>query len=155
MIRRVRYTADIRAWLAGSDHYLGYTPPGCVLAFGYWEHPAQPIKGLILLGRPSARALPQDGSWLEITRLYLEPGAPYGTASELIRYAIRIAFQLGTRTVISYHDRTRHSGCIYRKAGMRKDGVTEGRIRAGGRTGASVATGATSKRRWRIDNVHV
>src|SRR5207247_462034 len=81
-------------------------------------------QGLLLVGRPTAPKLPQDGSWGEITRLWLEPGLPHGTASAVIRFAIGLCRERGMSRLISYHDRTRHSGCIYRKAGMRKDGIT-------------------------------
>jgi hypothetical protein len=106
------------------------------------------------VGRPVARMLPQDGTWGEITRFVLLPGLPYGTASEVLRFAVLLArTRRCPSVIIAYHDRTRHTGCIYRKAGFRKDGVS-------GRKGGSWATrdrpksGAyegTPKRSWRID----
>jgi hypothetical protein len=155
------YTAQIRAWLDAGGHYLANAPPGAILcvtvrrlAPGLWQPtPAGELVGVCLVGRPVARALPQDGSWGEVTRLYLLPGLPHGTASATIRYAAWSAAAQGLRVLISYHDRTRHSGCIYRKAGFRRDGTTTppalGWGSRAGRTSADYAP--TPKRRWRID----
>jgi len=56
--------------------------------------------------------------------------------------------------LIAYHDRTRHTGCIYKKAGFRKDGTSlyTGQLGWGSREGRQSATNpATPKRRWRLD----
>lgn len=118
--------------------------------------------GLAVIGRPVARMLPQDGSVGELLRFVLEPGLPRWTAS----YVLRVAVETFARWVsprrrmadamITYHDRSRHSGCIYRKAGFRKNGTT----RAGTRRGSwgtrpdreqAVSSEEPNKRRWRID----
>jgi len=157
-----RYTAPLRRYLARSDHYLKNAPPGCLLCLTVMD--GWTVRGILLIGRPTARALPQDGTWGEVTRLYLEPGLPHGTASELLRASFDVCRARGIRTVISYHDRTRHTGCIYRKAGMRKWGTVthmgqhwESREREEeglfgpvvGRKSGELE--ATPKRRWRID----
>jgi hypothetical protein len=162
-LTRVSYTADLRDWLQGQPHYLENAPPGCIFAVGVWRgapglfeghtQPVGPIQGLCLVSRPVARRLPQDGSVGEITRLYLRPGLPHGTASEVLRYAASVARQRGMGSLISYHDRSRHSGCIYRKAGFRKWGTV--RERPGewgsrpGRTSSDTPPGP--KRRWLLE----
>jgi hypothetical protein len=154
------YSGEHRAMLLHS-HYLANPPPGCMFAIAARpESPgiggpvgAGPLLGVCLVGRPVARMLPQDGSVGEVTRLVLSPGLPYATASAVLRRAAEVGTARGMSALISYHDRTRHTGCIYRKAGFKKDGVTKpsgkgwaSRNRASGRAGV----GATSKRRWRL-----
>ena len=155
------YTDDIRDWLGRTDHYLDNPPIGCLYAVGvrlmvpglFGSVAAGPLVGLCLVGRPTARMLPQDGSVGEVTRLWLSPGLPHGTASACLRYAADVARSRGMVALISYHDRTRHTGCIYRKAGFRKDGTT--RPSATGWASrdrpASASAGSTPKRRWRLD----
>ena len=162
-IGRVSYDEDTERWLGRSGHYLQNPPPGCLFAIGVRQCepmlfddlpvPTGPLLGLCLLGRPIARLLPQDGTWAEITRMVLAPGLPHGTASSVLCVAFDEAWRRGVKTVISYHDRTRHTGCIYRKAGMRKDGTTKPSKKGWGSRDRpnSDAVGATSKRRWRID----
>ena len=166
-LERVSYTASLRQWVDRvGQHYLDNAPPGCLLAVGVWAaapgllpgctQPCGPIRGLCVVGRPVARQLPQDGSWGEVTRMVLLPGLPHGTASEVLRFAAAAARARGMVALIAYHDRTRHTGCIYRKAGFRKDGTTQPREGAAGwssRPGReqSAAAGQTPKRRWRLD----
>ena len=109
------------------------------------------LAGICLLGRPIARMLPQDGTWAEITRMYLIPGLPKGVASDMLKFAFNRARDRGTHTVISYHDRTRHSGCIYRKAGMRKDGIVDTKGKGWNSRKGRAETQRTPKRRWKID----
>jgi hypothetical protein len=156
------YDDDAKRWLGASGHYLQNPPPGalfCVVArqcapdlFGV-ERPSGARVGMCLVGRPVARMLPQDGTWGEVTRLVLVDGLPHGTASALLRFVFDAARRRGLSTVISYHDRSRHTGCIYRKAGMRKDGATTptGKGWASRHRPMSGDVGKTSKRRWRID----
>ncbi len=155
------YDDDAKRWLGRSGHYLDNPPPGCILCVVVRDGGGRdlfgdvaasgPRLGLCLIGRPIARALPQDGSWGEITRFVLADGLPYATASSVLLRAIE---QLRARrimtTLIAYHDRTRHTGCIYRKAGFRKDGVTAAKSHAwGSRPGRkSSELPGTPKRRW-------
>lgn len=87
--------------------------------------------------------------------MVLVEGLPHGTASMVLRRAAEIARARGMVTLIAYHDRTRHTGCIYRKAGFRKDGVSQHSARSSGwgnRSGRkSGALANTPKRRWRLD----
>lgn len=156
------YCDEHRAMLRDS-HYRKAPPPGCLFAvacrpLGAWLFGPEPVGrllGVALVGRPIARLLPQDGSVGEVVRLVLV-GAPYGTASRLLAYVADIARARGMKRIIAYHDRTRHTGCIYRKAGFRKDGAYEGRKSANGwdyRPGreSGMAAQDTPKRRWSLD----
>ena len=156
------YDRYAKFWLAQSGHYLDNPPPGCLFAiavrdgvpglFGE-EVGTGPLRGLCLIGRPVARMLPQDGSIGEVTRMVLLPGLPYGTCSTVLRRAAEVATARGMTALIAYHDRTRHTGCIYKKAGFKRDGVTEAR-EAGWATRENRVSAnyeATSKRRWRLN----
>lgn len=162
-IGRISYTAELREWLdRKGKHYLQNAPPGCLFAIGVRERAVGlfgipvgvgPLLGLCLVGRPIARALPQDGREVaEITRMVLVPGLPYGTASEVLRVAAEVARSRGVRSLIAYHDRTRHTGCIYRKAGFRRDGATVAKPRGWGSRARrrSADYDAAPKRRWRL-----
>ena len=156
---RESYCDEHRAMLRES-HYLAAPPPGCLFAVAVRElqpglfgpTPIGPLTGVLLVGRPIARMLPQDGSVGELIRVVLK-GCPYGTASKAIAHTAGVARARGMSAIIAYHDRSRHTGCIYRKAGFRKDGAStppQGKgwaSRSGRRTDAQ----GTSKRRWRLD----
>lgn len=81
MIKIASYTRKLKMWLQAQDHYLGNAPAGCLFCCVVEE--GLDLQGIILVGRPTARMLPQDGSWGEITRLWLRPGLKYGMASEV------------------------------------------------------------------------
>lgn len=164
-----KYDLHAREWLAKSGHYLDAPPPGAIMTAAiermvpglFGPVPGGDIVGLALLGRPVARNLPQDGSVGELTRFVLDPSLPKGTASHFLRVAFECWFQRdGAVAAITYHDRTRHTGCIYKKAGMRKDGVTRAGTRRGtwsSRPGREQAASSEepSKRRWRIARADV
>ena len=58
-------------------------------------------------------------------------------------------------SLISYHRRDKHSGCIYRKAGFKKWGIVKPPQGAGWgsreRAESTTREQAHSKRRWRLD----
>src|SRR5690606_14359026 len=68
----VPYDAEARGYLDRSDHYLDNSPPGALYAVGVRRSGLSliasvdvgegPLLGLCVVGRPVARALPQDGS---------------------------------------------------------------------------------------------
>ena len=160
----VSYDNEAKRWLGRTDHYLGNPPPGCLFAvgvralgpglFGPTDVPVGPLLGLCLVSRPVARMLPQDGSVGEVTRLWLAPSLPYGSASRVLLHAADVARSRGMVALISYHDRSRHTGCIYRKAGFRKDWTTTPSGNGWGsrkRSESAVKAGTTSKRRWRLN----
>ena len=163
VFKPISYTDNVKKWLGESGHYLNNPPPGCLYAVGvYAGEPglfgelvaAGPLLGLCLVSRPVARMLPQDGSIGEITRFVLLPGLPYGTASRVLRYAAEVARTRGMEALISYHDRTKHTGTIYKKAGFKKDGVTTPPKGSGwasrNRSESATSNQFTSKRRWRL-----
>ena len=157
------YDDGVKAWLAKSGHYLDNPPPGALFAiavrpmihglFGLVPSDTK-LVGLGIVGRPIARKRKQDGSWGELTRFVLVPGLPKGTASRVLRVVIHTFFERpGATDLISFHDRTRHTGCIYKKAGFKKDGaVTSPANGWASRPGRekSAAAAAPKKRRWRI-----
>ncbi len=157
----ISYTHAVRDLLQSKNHYLGNAPPGCLYAVGVAEpQPGlftgpQPGRrtGICLVSRPVARSLSQDGPMGEVTRLWLEPGLPHGTASAVLRYAAELGRARGLSCLISYHDRTRHSGCIYRKAGFKKWGTVSPRVTgwASRAARASADYERTPKRRWRLE----
>ena len=152
------YTHSMRTWLQATDHYLGNAPPGAMFAVAvrtlcsglFGAVPAGELLGVVLVGRPIARMLPQDGTVGQILRMWLAPGLPHGTASEALRFTIWSAAARGIRRLITYHDRSVHTGCCYRKAGFRRAGVTRpsptGWASRSGRR--SHDAGSTSKRCW-------
>lgn len=161
-IGRVPYNGAAVAYLAASDHYLQNPPPGALYAIGvkrigsglFAEYPVGggALVGLCVVGRPVARMLAQDGSVGEITRMHLQAGLPHGLASEVLREAADEGERRGMDSLIAYHDRTRHSGCIYRKAGFRRDGGHIARVGGWGNRPnreQSAVAGETPKRRWR------
>jgi len=119
--------------------------------------PSGRIIGMVVVGRPIARMLPQDGTVGEILRFVLDRPMPHHTASHVLRVTAELfAKRPRADHLISYHDRSLHTGCIYKKAGFRKDGVS----RAGTRRGSwgtrpnreqAMSSEETSKRRWRLD----
>lgn len=158
------YTDALRSWLDAGDHYLHNAPPGALfavvvrdLAPGLFGPTASgELRGAVVIGRPIARMLPQDGSVGEVTRMWLQPGLPKGTASAALTFAAGVAAGRGMKALIAYHDRTRHTGCVYRKAGFRKNGTTDQRCPGTWATRtrpASADVGSTPKRRWRLDLV--
>lgn len=159
------YNDAAKLWLKRSGHYLNAPPPGAFVAVRLAELerglfdlvPAPGFLGLAVIGRPVARMLPQKGEWGELLRFVLAPELPKGTASRLLRVAtLRFFVRPYARKLISYHDRTKHTGCIYKKAGFKKDGTT----RTGGRRGSwdtrpgrdqGASSEAEPKRRWAIE----
>ena len=158
----ISYDASAKAFLAASGHYLKNTPPGALFAIGLFASApglfgdpvaTGPLLGLCLVGRPTCRHHPQGGGVGEITRMVLAPRLPHGAASLVLRRAAEVAKRRGMSSLIAYHDRTRHTGCIYRKAGFSKDGVTRPRAGTWGSRPMrkSAELDNAPKRRWRMD----
>lgn len=166
-VGEVSYTDAVKKWIrVTAKHYLGKPPPGCFFAIAlrpmigglFGDVPSDvTLFGAAVVGRPAARNLPQDGSWGELTRFALDDtqGLPKGVASRVLEVTMQhFAKRAGAKEFISYHDRSRHSGCIYKKAGMKKDGTTRKGTRRGtwksrpGREQAA-ASEVENKRRWR------
>ena len=157
------YGAEAKRFVRSSGHYLGKEDPGGYFAVcGRVDRPSDllpdtrvsgAIAAIAVFGRPKARRLPQDGSWIENTRTAILDGPPKGTASELLRRGWAEAAKRGAVKGLAYHARAKHTGCCYRKAGMHKAGTVNppahGWSSRKGRTSAE-QTGEP-KRRWLID----
>lgn len=66
---------------------------------------------------PTARHLPSDGSWLELSRWVLTPAGGRNAGSRMHRAAVRIIRQRSPEvtTLVSYSDRSAgHTGSLYR-----------------------------------------
>jgi hypothetical protein len=77
---------------------------------------------------PAARALPQDGTWLELRRYAIAPDAPKNTGSRGLRVMeLLIRRQLpAVRRLCSSQDTEAHTGCIYRAAGWKPARLSDG-----------------------------
>lgn len=163
--RNRSYDDATKAWLAKSGHYLDAPPPGALMVVSletltqglFGPVPSGHLRGLAVLGRPISRNLPQDSTWAELTRFVLAKDLPRETASHFLRVAVELwCGRQRSEAMISYHDRSRHSGCIYKKSGFRRNGVTRPGTRRGtwgSRPGREqgASSEAASKRRWKID----
>lgn len=159
------YDEPAKRWLDRSDHYLQNASTGAFFAVavrplidglfpGIKVPDETTLLGLCVVGRPVSPKLPQDGTWGEVTRMFLVPGLPYGLASEVLRMAMHAMRERpGAKRLIAYHDRSRHTGCIYRKAGFRRNGTSDGPEGGwGSRPGRkSAGLPKTKKRRWAVE----
>lgn len=84
-----------------------------------------PIVGVVIVGRPVARAL-QDGWTSEINRLCVRPGAPKGACSFLYGRAWRVWQQMGGRRMLTY-TLADETGASLRGAGWKVIGENRGR----------------------------
>jgi hypothetical protein len=67
--------------------------------------------------RPTSRRLPADGSWLELSRWCLTPGAGDNAGSRMHKYAVRLIRDAmpNVTTLVSYSDPSQgHTGALYR-----------------------------------------
>lgn len=92
--------------ILAARHYLGPARRGFA-----WldEH------GVLVLAKPTSRALPSDGTWLELTRWCLR-GQPNDGSTQWAAVRARIlAEHPAVTTVVSYSDPSAgHSGALYR-----------------------------------------
>lgn len=85
-------------------HYLGPATRGRAYEDEY---------GVIVLGKPTSRRLPQDGSWLELSRWCLF-GIKNGGSRQWAR-VVRLLKREAVTTVVSYSDPSvGHTGALYR-----------------------------------------
>lgn len=65
--------------------------------------------------RPTSRNLPNDGSWLELSRWCLTPEAGANAGSRCHRASVPLLRDLGALTLVSYSDPSAgHTGALYR-----------------------------------------
>lgn len=92
-------------------HYLGATGRGFAWSDEF---------GVLVLAKPTARRLPQDGTWLELVRWCLE-GVKNGGSQQWSRVAkmLRADYPAVT-TVVSYSDPSvGHTGALYKACNWR------------------------------------
>lgn len=87
-------------------HYLGSTGRGFAWSDEF---------GVLVLAKPTARRLPQDGTWLELVRWCLE-GIPNGGSQQWARVTRCLrAEEPAVTTVVSYSDPSvGHTGALYK-----------------------------------------
>jgi hypothetical protein len=100
-------TASVAPTLA-EHHYLGAAAGGRGLAWRD-EH------GIIVIATPTAKALPSD--WAEVTRWCLD-GTPNAGSRQWAAFVRWARGHLPASTIVSYSDRSRHSGALYRACGF-------------------------------------
>jgi hypothetical protein len=88
-------------------HYLGPTKRGTA-----W----QDVYGVIVLAKPTGRHLPQDGTWLELTRWCIFDRVPNAGSRQWAVVRKEVLRNLsGVTTVVSYSDPSvGHTGALYR-----------------------------------------
>lgn len=92
-------------------HYLGAARRGWAWSDEY---------GVMVLAKPTSRRLPSDGTWLELTRWCLVPGANNGSRqwARVRRYIAQT--QTEVTTIVSYSDPSAgHTGALYRACNWR------------------------------------
>lgn len=103
--------------LLAQDHYLG-TVSGARVCFAGWVDDT--LVACQAYRWPTARMLPSDGSWLELSRWCLTPNAGKNAGSRMMRWAkgeIRKTFPAVT-TLVSYSDPVHgHTGALYKASG--------------------------------------
>lgn len=148
-------TAVEVAPLLARNHYLG---PLNAAKHGFAGWVDDRLVACQLWRHPTARMLPSDGSFLELSRWCLTPEAGENAGSRMMGWARR-QLRRHARFGVSYSDLTKHTGSLYRASGWEPwpthhaerfmtNGVGypsgHGRWSPGGPT-------ETPKMRWRIE----
>jgi hypothetical protein len=97
-------------------HYLGPIESGGAQLIVAGELDGE-VVAVQVWRRQTSRWLPSDGSWLELSRWCLTPGAGSSAGSRQHRYAVRIIREHLPRatTLVSYSDPSEgHTGALYR-----------------------------------------
>jgi len=145
--------SGIMEWIR-QGHYLGDTPPGCVVALELLDRKDR--IGAFLLGRPCARGFNSSGyrveTILELTRAYFIDKTPHCIESQalgMMRKFIRTWFQ-SIRLLLAYSDPTEgHNGTIYAADGWVPFGLTTHKNGKGWKSrDARKDTHSWQKQRW-------
>ncbi len=106
--------------------------------------------GVAIWSLPVARALLQDGTWLELRRLAIAPDAPRNTPSRVLGVMARLIHKLRPSVVrlVSYQDTEAHTGCIYRAAGWTPTTVHDGHGFDKSSRGRPAPQTESPKQRW-------
>src|SRR5215211_1251558 len=100
--------------LLATRHYLGPIGGGRHVLAGFLD--GLPVAAMVWR-QPTARYLPPDGSWLELSRWCLTPEAGPNAGSRMHAYAVRYlkARDQSVTTLISYSDPAAgHTGALYK-----------------------------------------
>lgn len=107
------------AWEANAllsrHHYLGPLRSGARLTI-VGARCGEPVAAM-MWKYPTSRALPSDGSWLELSRWCLTPAAGENAGSRMHRWSIRLIREHlpDVTTLVSYSDPNHgHTGALYR-----------------------------------------
>lgn len=110
-----RCTVDDVNPLLAARHYLGPRTGGASLVFGGVLDNA--YVAAQVWGNPTARHLPNDGSWLELQRWCLTPEAGAYAGSRMHAFVVRWLRRArpAVTTLVSYSDPSQgHTGALYR-----------------------------------------
>lgn len=100
LLRRKHYLGPL--YSGGSEVVFVGRRDGQVVACQIWR-------------RPTSRNLPNDGTWLELSRWCLTPEAGMNAGSRCHRAALSLLRDVGARTLVSYSDPSAgHTGSLYR-----------------------------------------
>lgn len=100
LLRREHYLGPLHS--GGSDLVFVGRSGGEVVACQIWR-------------RPTSRNLPNDGSWLELSRWCLTPQAGQNAGSRCHKASLPLLRDAGARTLVSYSDPSAgHTGSLYR-----------------------------------------
>jgi hypothetical protein len=95
-------------------HYLGPITAGGARVVVVGERDGEPVACQVWR-YPTARLLPNDRTWLELSRWCLTPAAGPNAGSRCHRYAVPWLRSIGARTLLSYSDPSAgHTGSLYR-----------------------------------------
>ena len=104
-------------WLLSAEHYLGPASSASWCCAGFVD---DTLVAAMVYRWPTARMLPNDGTWLELSRWCLTPECGRNAGSRMMRWAasqLRRAMP-ATQTLVSYSDPGHgHTGALYRASG--------------------------------------
>jgi hypothetical protein len=100
--------------LLSKHHYLGPLNTGAQKLVIVGRH-CDDVVAAQVWKMPTARWLPNDGTWLELARWCLTPEAEANAGSRMHRYSLPLLRQVGAQTLVSYSDPSKgHTGALYR-----------------------------------------
>lgn len=106
--------------LLSRHHYLGPIKSGGARRVIVGQAEDGKILAAQVWRRPTSRALPADGTWLELSRWCLGPDAGPNSGSACHRAAVRLLRDLDVTTLVSYSDPSHgHTGALYRACNWR------------------------------------
>src|SRR5690606_37756509 len=118
--RRLHFTEDDLAsvnMLLAAEHYLGPIRAARYVHAGWLD---DVLVAAMVWRWPTARMLPADGSWLELSRWCISSAAPKNTGSRMMGWAARTlrARAPQVETLVSYSDPSQgHVGALYKASG--------------------------------------